>query len=1031
MKFTSDSVQKLLSIVRIEEVAKDFFNLERTGASLYTDCPKCGKSGKGKGLIITPSQQIYKCFSCDWGGKSPVNFLMETKNWRYPEAIQYLADKYNFSLEKEKPSRGPQVKSGAKEPTFRDKQLQSSGISEADQQATVYVDENTRKVVSVFEAGTRDQYGKITQGDDMIIWYYDLEGKPVMFTKPKGTKQEHLFRIRWQNPDLHHDKFGRPIKYSSPAGSGSHLFFPEQIREAYRNRRVIQRLFIQEGEKKAIKASKHGIPSVGVMGIHNIGSNNKLPYELQLVVQACQVEEVVFVLDADWDILSHDLKPGSRVDLRPYSFYNAVKNFREYFKTFVNLGIYLEIYFAHIRRDPSIPVFEKGIDDLLAGSLKDRETDLFNDIKTAINEKDGQGKYIQLHKITTVPDLKLLEYWGLQDATTFALKYKELLANLPEFFVGRHKWRFDETGKLVPSQPLQEDEQFWEKLSKEDRKGNEYVMYRFRYLYAYNFLHRRGFGRIETPGRQYSLCQINDKVVSVVEAYQVRDYIMEFSKAILSSNGKEDLVDVMDMLYRGGKMYFGPDSLGNIDFVRPVFEYADKRHQYLFFKNNFWKITSVGIEQKPLSDLTNYVWKDKINDFDAGVVENQMIRVKRIDIDYVLEHKLDPLEYEPLMGQYVIEFTPQAKECHFCRFLYNTGEFFWSKFQDQQTREPLATDLRTAEEKAETDLHMVSKMTAIGYLLHKYRDKSCEKAVIAMDGKLSEVGESNGRTGKSILGFALGHVIPQVYIGAKSKDLENDPFLWEEVTEKTDNIFLDDVRANIDFEFFFPIITGRLTVNSKGLRHFTLPDRDTPKLYITTNHAINGNSSSFKDRQALIAFSDYYNEDYKPVDEFGINFFEEWDEKQWNLFYNFMADCLRVYFLAADQGWGYNRSGLVQPPTDRLDMRRLRQFIGEDFLTWAGEYFNVADPDQINSIECRNMNGPIPRAELYNDFLEKSPTQRKYMNPYKFKKKIHSWCQYYGAQFNPQCVDKFGKPGQDDKRGGIEYFTIANERFRS
>jgi hypothetical protein len=105
-------------------------------------------------------------------------------------------------------------------------------------------------------------------------------------------------------------------------------------------------------------------------------------------------------------------------------------------------------------------------------------------------------------------------------------------------------------------------------------------------------------------------------------------------------------------------------------------------------------------------------------------------------------------------------------------------------------------------------------MSAIGYLLHKYRDKSCEKAVIGMDGKLSEVGDSNGRTGKSILGIAIGQVIPQTYIGAKSKDLTDDPFIWEEVTEKIDNIFLDDVRANIDFEFFFPIITGKITINT-------------------------------------------------------------------------------------------------------------------------------------------------------------------------------------------------------------------------
>ncbi len=173
-------------------------------------------------------------------------------------------------------------------------------------------------------------------------------------------------------------------------------------------------------------------------------------------------------------------------------------------------------------------------------------------------------------------------------------------------------------------------------------------------------------------------------------------------------------------------------------------------------------------------------------------------------------------------------------------------------------------------------------------------------------------------------------------------------------------------------------------------------------MYLTANHAINGSSSSFKDRQALVAFSDYYNEDFKPVDDFGINFFDE---------------------------WGHNHSGLIPPPTERLDLRRLRQFIGEDFLSWAGEYFNVADPERINSYEVQNMNHPIPRAELYNDFLEKTPTQRRFMTPHRFKRKMIAWCEYHKAKFNPHVFDKIGKLSQDDKRGGVEYFTIGNEKF--
>jgi hypothetical protein len=98
-----------------------------------------------------------------------------------------------------------------------------------------------------------------------------------------------------------------------------------------------------------------------------------------------------------------------------------------------------------------------------------------------------------------------------------------------------------------------------------------------------------------------------------------------------------------------------------------------------------------------------------------------------------------------------------------------------------------------------------------------------------------------------------------------------------------------------------------------------------------------------------------------------------------------------------------------------VDQQRLCQFIGEDFLIWAGESFNVESPESINSSSVQNMNVPIPRAELYNGFLEKTPTQRKFMTPFRFKKKMMAWCEYHQAQFNPQIVDKFGKPAGDNK----------------
>jgi DNA primase len=422
------------------------------------------------------------------------------------------------------------------------------------------------------------------------------------------------------------------------------------------------------------------------------------------------------------------------------------------------------------------------------------------------------------------------------------------------------------------------------------------------------------------------------------------------------------------------------------------------------------------------------VWKDKINDFDAKLLSDDFIKVKRFeksDIDAIKDPAYDT---SILLNQFDITLSKDAEQCHFLKFIYNTGEFFWRKFLDPNGWKPLQTDERSLSERLETNLHFISKMTAIGYLLHKYRDKSCEKAVVGMDGRISEIGDSNGRTGKSIIGVAIGEVIPQTYIGAKSKDLTDDPFIWEEVSEKTDNIFLDDVRANIDFEFFFPVITGKITINTKGTKKFTLSEQETPKIYMTTNHAINGDSASFKDRQFQIAFSDYYNDTHKPVEDFGLNFFNEWDEKQYNLFYNLMARALQLYFYANRMGWGINGTGLIQGPIERLELRRLRQFVGESYLTWADEYFGSGDDVVSDEVDNNNLNRRIARNELYNDFLEKNPTERKFVNPFKFKKKLMSYCHFRKFQFNPHKETSEGKPG-DDKSGGTEYFTVANSRY--
>ncbi len=1010
-----NTVKEILAAAKIEDIAEDLFTLKKSGKSFYTTCPNCGKTGKGKGLIITPSKQIYKCFSCDYSGKSPVNLLMEQKNFTYPEALEYLADKYSILIPKAQLARGPQKsKSKKNKKTFCDKQLEGSGLTKQDITARVFVDDDTEKLVETFQSGTRNQYGKIAPGDDMIIWYYDLEGKPIQFKKPKTSRFEHLFRVRWQIPENHTDRNGRPIKYQSPAGSGSHLYIPQTIRQAYKDMRVIRRLYIQEGEKKAEKACLHGIPSVGIMGIHNIASQGHLPNDLQMLVQACKVEEVVFVMDSDWDQLSENLKPGDRVDMRTASFFKAVRNFRDYFKAFSNHGIYLELYFAAVKHNTNK---DKGIDDLLVNTLKGRENDLMKDFNEAVNnirEKNGEGKYIEIHKITTLTDIQIMQLWEFDNTKNFLKKHKEtLLTYFPNgevFKIGKLEWRWNEEKKdFEPAQPLTPDEQYWEEIVWEDARGNQKKKLQFDYVNLKKFLRNRGFGRLKMANGKYLFAQSKNKVIRNLEAGEIKDFVVEFTEEVASK-------DVQNMILRGGRMYLGPDSLSNMYKTEPVFEKPQPDSQQLYFQDKFWKITEKEIEEKPLNQLTNSIWDDKIIRFNAEKAKEPLLKVEMFteaDLEDLPKEKKK--NYKHFVGQFDITFTETGERCHFLQFLHNTSEFAWRKIIDPKTRQKL-DDTRTIDEKFETNQHLMSKLTAMGYLLHDYHNNSMAKAVICMDGKMSEVGQSNGRTGKSILGTYIGKMVPQVYIGSKQKKLTEDPFLFEGVSEKTKSVFFDDVRANIDIEFFYPHITGLFSVRPLGEKKFTLPEDQKPKLIFTTNHGVNDNGGSLRDRIFMLAFSDFYSEHHKPIDDFGVNFFQEWDNEQWNLAYNLAATSLQLYL----------KYGLVKAPLHRLELRNLRQEMGEAFLEWADEYYS----------NLSNINSRIPRHEIVEDFLNRVPTAKRYYTPNNFKKKLKAYARFRGYRFNPDLYDKDGNPKKHDnrgraieydKKGGVEYITIANE----
>lgn len=979
---------------RLVDVISDFVSLTKRGQKFVGECPNCGKE-----MEVNPAKKIFKCFKCGViGGNNAVSFLMKAKNKSFPEALEYLNHKFTIVPNIE-PVPAKQIKRKESK-SYCERMLIESGLDTKDVQASVFIQDENKTVLTskVFRPGTVGSHFDVVEGDDVIIEYYDLEGAPIKYElkdknkRPTGKFKE-FFRVRYQFPEEHLDRDGKPIKYQSPWGSGNFLYIPEKIRQLYREKKTIERLFLQEGEKKAEKACKHGIYSVGLAGINNIAMSGKIPEDLIRIIQSLGVKEVVLLFDADWNEISNNIKINDSVDKRPRNFFYAAKNYKEYMRALKNRGIYIEIYIGHVQKNEKK---DKGIDDLLSNSLKDNPDTLIEDINYLINEKNLAGKYVQLYKITSWTDAKLEELWHLNNPTQFAKAHEETLRALPEFRIGKHIWRFNQDGNIESAQPLEADEKFWEEVERVDRNGNNKpTSYEFRYGRCFAFLRNRGYGRLMSiDGRSFTFVHINHPTVRTVEPYEIRDFVTDFAK--VSANEA-----VLEMLYKGGVQYLGPDKLSNLEFSYPNFEEPSKEYQRLYFKDSCWEIRSGGIKQLDYSAVSYNIWHDQKHDFPAALIPKPLIDVK----------------YDALEDRYSYVITPAGEKCQYLQFLRNTSNFTWRK--ERQLEEGIPGIEITPDELYENTIHLISKMAAMGYMILSAKDRSVSRAVIAMDGKQSEVGQSNGRSGKSLVGETLKQILPTVYINGKAKDIESDQFLWDPITEKTKAVFIDDVRTNFSLEFLFAAITGDWNVNYKGGRRAIFPFNQSPKIYISTNHALNGRGSSFTDRQYLIAFSDYYNDSHKPKDDFGCLFFDDWDFEQWNLFWNLIANCVQIYL----------QHGVVQAPRERIEVRQLRQEMGETFLAWADEYFT----------EESKLNQRLVKKQLYDEYLKYSNIAPKYLTAPNFKNKIKAYCTWKGYNFNPHLYDKTtgqpmkydkdGRPVEDDKAGGIEYFTIGTSDF--
>lgn len=375
------------------------------------------------------------------------------------------------------------------------------------------------------------------------------------------------------------------------------------------------------------------------------------------------------------------------------------------------------------------------------------------------------------------------------------------------------------------------------------------------------FLKDNGFYKLYPEGSTtYIYVRVQNNMVSETSAQLVKDYTLRYVKKLGD-------MTVYDKL-AGTTRLFKDDYLSMMDNIDLDFVRDTKYKAHLYFRNAAIQITKDRITMIDYADLGGYIWAKHVNERD-------------IDI-----------EVEEGDGEF---------------------ERFLSHVAGPDEKAPDAHEER-----------LLAHRTAIGYLLHGYKDISKPYAIIYNDSTMGD--NPNGRTGKGIIMQAIGRVKSMATIDGKTLSFDKG-FIYQTVGTDTQVLLFDDVARYFQFEKIFSLLSEGITIERKNQHAIKLPVDKSPKIAITTNYTIQGDGASHEGRRWELEMSDYYNLQRTPKDEFGHQLFNDWDDDEWKRFHAFMAGCLVLYL----------RHGLTKAQWKSLEKRKFASKTDFDFMEWADE----------------------------------------------------------------------------------------------
>lgn len=112
---SKNTIDQVYETARLEEVIGDFVQLKKSGSNFKGLSPFTDE--RSPSFMVSPVKQIWKDFSSGKGG-NVVAFLMEHEHFTYPEAIKYLAKKYNIEVEETEQSNEDKEQANERESMY-------------------------------------------------------------------------------------------------------------------------------------------------------------------------------------------------------------------------------------------------------------------------------------------------------------------------------------------------------------------------------------------------------------------------------------------------------------------------------------------------------------------------------------------------------------------------------------------------------------------------------------------------------------------------------------------------------------------------------------------------------------------------------------------------------------------------------------------------------------------------------------------------------------------------------------------------